>query len=145
MRNYLFRRLTLGGAGLTALGIGLAITFMPHGFYAGYGIEIGNDPTMLSELRAPGASLTALGALILAGALRSDLTTLSAVLGSVVFLAFAFGRLTGIALDGVPAESVVAALGIELIVGALCLLSLRGDHKSWPLCQAHSPAISKAV
>jgi len=126
MRTTLFRRLTLGVAGLMALGIGLAITFTPQGFYAGYGIEIGNDPTMLSELRAPGANLAVLGALIFAGVFRSDLMRLSAALGTVVFLAFAFGRLIGIVLDGMPAEGIVTALAIELVAGALCLLSLRG-------------------
>ncbi len=52
----LFQKLTLSAAGLTALGIGLAITFAPHGFYAGYGIDLGTDPARLSELRAPGAT-----------------------------------------------------------------------------------------
>ncbi|MEO0624898.1 MAG: DUF4345 domain-containing protein, partial [Pseudomonadota bacterium] len=97
-----------------------------QGFYAGYGIEIGNHPTMLSELRAPGANLATLGALIFTGVFRSDLMRLSAALGTVVFLAFAFGRLMGIVLDGMPAEGIVTALAIELVAGALCLLSLRG-------------------
>lgn len=126
----LYHKLTLGAAGLTALGIGLAITFVPHEFYAGYGIALGSDPTRLSELRAPGANLAALGAVILTGALRPALTYLSAMLGTLVFFAFAFGRLISIALDGWPSESILTALVIELGFGALCLFGLRRQRRA---------------
>lgn len=120
----LLLKITLGGAGLTALGIGLAITFVPLGFYAGYGIVLGTDPALLSELRAPGASLAAFGAAILAGAVRPEFARVSAALGALVFLAFAFGRMVGIALDGWPGESILAALAVELVFGGLCLFLL---------------------
>lgn len=130
METTLIHRATLGAAGLTALGIGLAITLAPHGFYAGYGIDIGSDPAQLSELRAPGACLAALGAVILAGAWRSGMARLSAALGALVFLAFACGRLVGLALDGPPGNAILAALGIELGIGALCLLTLRRQPRA---------------
>lgn len=123
-----FQKLFLGAAGLTALGIGLAITFAPHGFYAGYGLTLGTDPVLLSELRAPGANLAALGALILAGVLRPGLARMSAAVGALVFLAFAFGRGVSIALDGWPGEQILAALVIELAIGALCLGALRSSR-----------------
>ncbi len=126
----LFQKLTLGAAGLTALGIGLAITLAPHGLYAGYGIDLGTDPTRLSELRAPGANLAALGALILVGALRPGMARLSATLGAVVFLAFAFGRMASIVLDGWPGEGILAAFAIELVIGLLCLSASRGQGRT---------------
>jgi len=126
----LFQRLTLCAAGLTALGIGLAITFAPHGFYAGYGIDLGTDPKWLSELRAPGANLAALGAVILVGALRPGMARFSAMLGTVVFLAFAFGRMASIVLDGWPGEGILAAFAIELVIGLLCLSASRGQGRT---------------
>ncbi|CUK02747.1 hypothetical protein PH7735_02646 [Shimia thalassica] len=124
-----FQKLTLGASGLIALGIGMAITFVPIGFYAGSGIALDTDPALLSELRAPGANLAALGAVIFAGALRSGLARQSAALGALVFLAFAFGRLVSIVFDGWPGESILVALGVEVALGGLCLLVLR-PHKS---------------
>ncbi|MEO9780489.1 MAG: DUF4345 domain-containing protein [Sedimentitalea sp.] len=126
----LFQKLTLGVAGLTALGIGLAITFAPYNFYASYGISLGTNPALLSELRAPGANLAALGAVIFAGAFRPGLARFSATLGTLMFFAFAFGRLVGIMLDGWPSESILIALAIELVMGALCLLGLRGQKRT---------------
>lgn len=129
----LFQKLTLGAAGLTAFGIGVAILLTPHGFYAGYGIELSRDPNLLSELRAPGANLTMLGALIFAGAVRSRMAHASAALGAAVFLAFAFGRLVGIVLDGAPQGGVFAALIVEVVVGGLCLLTLAqvAERRGW--------------
>lgn len=120
----LFQKLTLGAAGLTALCVGLAITFAPHSFYASYGVALSGDPTLLSELRAPGANLMMLGAVIFAGAVRPRMARLSAALGAAVFLAFAFGRMVSLALDGAPDSGIVAALILEIALGALCGLSL---------------------
>lgn len=125
MTTHLLARLVTGAAGLTALGVGIAILSDPTGFYAGYGIEIAANPDLLSELRAPGANLAALGAMIALGALRAAWTRRAAGLGAVVFLAFAFGRLASLALDGAPSEALTTALVIELIIGGLCLAAAR--------------------
>ncbi|MGR3564284.1 MAG: DUF4345 domain-containing protein [Heliomarina sp.] len=124
MQGIVFQKLTLGVAGLTALGIGLAITLAPRVFYAGYGIELGADARLLSELRAPGASLASLGVVIFAGALRPGMARVSAALGAIVFLAFATGRIVSMAVDGWPGGSIMAALVIEVAIGLLCLLAM---------------------
>ncbi|MDV4143985.1 MULTISPECIES: DUF4345 domain-containing protein [Shimia] len=121
----LFQKLILGVAGLTGLGIGLAITFVPQAFYAGYGIEISQNPAALSELRAPGANLAALGALVFVGAIRPGLAHLSAALGTLVYFAFVFGRLVSIVLDGWPGDAIASVLGLEVLIGALCLVVWR--------------------
>ena len=51
-----FQKITLGISGITALVIGSFITLAPHAFYAGYGITLGPEPNLLSELRAPGVA-----------------------------------------------------------------------------------------
>lgn len=119
-----FQRLALGAAGLIALGVGLAILTDPATFYAHYELRIGSNVDLLSELRAPGANLAALGALISAGALHSAWTRMSALLGAIVFLAFAFGRALSMALDGLPSDGLIAAAVIEIGVGGLCLAAL---------------------
>lgn len=117
-------KLVLGASGLVAGGIGLAILADPVSFYAGYGIEIGADPSLRNELRAPGANLAALGAVILIGALRASWTRLSALIGGTVFLAYAFGRGVSMALDGSPASGLIEAAVIEVAIGGLCLAML---------------------
>ncbi|MEJ2125152.1 MAG: DUF4345 domain-containing protein [Alphaproteobacteria bacterium] len=104
-----YQKLVLGVAGLIASGIGVAIMAMPHAFYASNGISLGTDVNLINELRAPGANLVALGAI-------------------VFFLAYAFGRLVSLALDGVPTDSLLAATAIEIVVGGLCLLAFRRQH-----------------
>lgn len=112
-------------AGLSALGIGTAITVAPHAFYASYGIALGSDPSLLSELRAPGAGLAVLGAVMLAGLVRQSLSAVALVAALVVFLGFPAGRLVSLALDGHPSTGIVAAFAFELAVAALCLLAFR--------------------
>jgi len=114
----------LGVAGVSALGVGAAIVLAPHAFYAGYGVPLGSDPSLLSELRAPGAGLAAFGAVMLAGALRRAMREAATVAALCVFLGFPAGRLVGLAVDGVPSTGIVAALVFELAVAALCLLSV---------------------
>lgn len=117
----IFQKSTLGIAGVTALGIGLAILAAPHAFYASYGITLGADANLLSELRAPAAGLTTLGALMLIGIWREAWRDTSIVAALTVFLAFPAGRVVGIIFDGIPSGSIIAALALELAIAALCL------------------------
>jgi len=121
------QKIALGIAGVSALGIGTAITITPHAFYESYGIALGSDPSLLSELRAPGAGLAALGAVMLAGVVRRALSGVALVAAFVVFLGFPAGRLVGLALDGIPSTGILAALGFELAVAALCLFAFRPE------------------
>lgn len=119
------QQIMLGIAGVSALGIGTAITLAPHAFYASYGIALEYDPSLLSELRAPGAGLTALGAVMLAGIVRRSLSEVALVAALVVFLGFPAGRIVGLAFDGIPSAGIIAALVFELAVAALCLFAFR--------------------
>lgn len=127
------QKITLGISGLTALGIGGMITLAPHAFYASYGITLGENPSLLSELRAPGAGLTALGILMLLGIWRSTLAQLAVAATLIVFLAFPAGRLIGLAVDGMPSSGIIGALLLEIAVAALCLFAFRGRLASHPI------------
>lgn len=119
------QRIALGVSGVTALGIGGAILAVPHGFYASYGIALGSDPTLLSELRAPGAGLAGFGLVMLAGLVRPAIAPAAMVAALTVFLAFPAGRLVGIAVDGLPSPGILAALVLELAIAALCIAAFR--------------------
>lgn len=121
MTRNLFQKIVLGIAGLTAAIIGAFILFAPQAFYAGYGIMLSPDPSMFSELRAPGAGLTALGAIMLAGVIRSDWTPFAVMSALAVFIAFPVGRLVSFFADGMPSDNVLAAFAIEVIIALLCV------------------------
>ncbi len=125
MTLHSIEKITLGISGLTAIGIGGMITFAPHAFYASYGITLGENPSLLSELRAPGACLTTLGILMLLGIWRSALAQLAVASTLTVFLAFPAGRFVGLAVDGVPSVGIIGALILEIAIAALCLFAFR--------------------
>ncbi|WP_272003178.1 DUF4345 domain-containing protein [Roseovarius sp. ZX-A-9] len=124
-------KIALGISGVTAVGIGGFILAAPQTFYASYGITLGNDASLLSELRAPAAGLAALGLLMLAGILRQAWAGTSFVAALIVFLAFPAGRLVGIVADGIPSSGILGALILELMIAALCLTAVR--HRLWPM------------
>ena len=138
MKPTLFEKTALGLSGLTALTIGAFILFTPHAFYASYGITLGDDANLLSELRAPGAGLAGFGMLMLLGILRHVVLRVSMVVALTVFIAFPVGRLVGLALDGMPSGNVIGALGVELIIAALCLVAFR--RRLWPSAARFSAA-----
>lgn len=126
------RRIVLGFSGLTAASIGLAITMDPQAFYASYGIALVPQPNLMSELRAPAANLAVLGVIILSGALYQKAARLAALLGATVFSAFAAGRILSLILDGRPSNSVLAALGIEVVLALLCMWTVGQESRKRP-------------
>lgn len=141
MRSTTFEKIALGLSGLTALTIGAFILFMPHAFYASYGIMLGQDANLLSELRAPGAGLAGCGLLMLLGIWRHAVLPVAMAVALTVFIAFPAGRLVGLAVDGIPSGSVIGALVVELVIAALCLAAFR--RRLWqpaPALRAAHPA-----
>lgn len=118
-------KITLCISGLTAIGIGCMIMLSPHVFYASYGIILGENPSLLSELRAPAAGLTTLGILMLLGIWRSALAQLAVASTLIVFLTFPAGRFIGLAVDGIPSSGIIGALLLEIAIAALCLFAFR--------------------
>ena len=139
MTSTVLEKIALGLSGLTALGIGMSILLAPQSFYAGYGIALGKDASLLSELSAPGAGLAAFGALMLTGIWRASFRPVSVAVALTVFLAFPVGRFIGLAMDGMPSGGIIAALVFELAVAALCLVVFRRRPGQAPagLSRAH--------
>ena len=138
MPNSPLENFALGVSGLTALGIGTAILANPPAFFTAYGIEVGEDASLLSELRAPAAGLAAFGAVMLMGIWRPSLALVSRITALTVFLAFPAGRVVGMIADGLPSDAVLGALAFELIVAVICIVAFR---RHFVRREAHVPRI----
>ena len=121
MTTTLIKKAILLVAGLTAAAIAMAILFFPGAFYASYGIDVGSNVSLLNELKAPGIALAASGFFIATGAIVARLAPLSAFVAAFLYLCFGLSRLVSMALDGLPADGLVQAAGIELLLGLACI------------------------
>lgn len=109
-------------AGLTGLGLGSAILLAPVGFYAGYGLDLGGQVTLLNEMRSHGLSLLAAGLFIGAGAFVPRLATTAVLVAGVVYLSYGLSRLVALAFDGHPGDGLLLAMAVELAIGAIAAL-----------------------
>ncbi len=129
----------LSVAGFTALLIGAFIALDPVNFYSSYGIALDGAADMLSDLRATGVNLAVLGGVMLAGVGLARLRPLAIAASLIVFPSFAAGRVIGIAFDGLPSDTVLAALLIELAIAALCFFSFAAKSNDDHTTQFLSP------
>jgi hypothetical protein len=111
-------------SGLLLLGIGGAILWVPQTFHAANGIHLGDDPNLLSEIRAPGGLLTGAAILILLGTFRPGMRSLAVLLTTLTYGTFGLARLLGLVLDGMPSSGLMGATVLELIVAAIGLTIL---------------------
>ena len=117
-------RLVLLLSGIVAVAIAGTILTAPDVFYAGYGIQVGGNATLANELKAPAAALLVAGLLMFAGVFRSRFVVASLVTATLVYLSYGMGRVVSIAIDGLPHSGMVGAAGIEIVIGAVCLMTL---------------------
>lgn len=132
MQSTKFLQVVLCLAGGLAIAIGGLILRSPADFYALNQIDLGNNASLLSEIRAPAGFLFASGLLIVLGAFVAQLTFTATFLATLLYLSYGLSRLAGMALDGIPVPSLVWSDGIELLVGLLCLVCL---WFHWPRSQ----------
>lgn len=95
----------------------------PIGFYAFNGLELPDEPGLLSEVRGAGGIITISGLIVALGALRHAWSRTSIVFAAVVFLSLGLARLLGMALDGSPGTDVIQGTAIELVLGGLALFA----------------------
>ena len=111
-------------AGLLLLSIGSTLILAPQAFHGGNGVVLGDNPNLLSEIRAPGGILVSSAIIILIGAFRAPLRLRAVQLTTLVYGSFGVPRLVSIALDGLPASSIVAAMALELAFALIGLVLL---------------------
>jgi len=124
MRISLPHKLALGFTGSIAAAIGAGILFLPQAFHATSGIVIGNDASLLSEVRAPGGLLLVAGLFVLAGIFRPRWAYPATVLGFALSATYVLSRLLSMALDGMPDAALLFATAIEVCMAAACGIAL---------------------
>jgi hypothetical protein len=117
-------RIILFLSAFIAVAIAATILIAPDAFYSSYGIAVGGNATLANELKAPAGALLAAGLLMFAGAFRLKYAVLSLATASAVYLSYGLGRVVSIALDGMPHSGMISATGIEIGIGAVCLVTL---------------------
>lgn len=124
MKTGLFTKGVLLLSGSIVTGIGFAVLLLPDLFYVTNGIALGNDPSLLSEVRASGGVLVSAGGLIFSGLFISRLASTSLTFAAVLYGMYGISRLISMAFDGMPADGLVGAAVLELLIAALCLIPL---------------------
>jgi hypothetical protein len=112
------RLVVLALASFTAIAVGAALLLFPVAFRASYGIGTELTPGALSEIRAPGGALVALG-LLMAGSYRASGSELAGLrVAGATLLGYGLARLVSLVLDGVPPSGLLMAALFELVLGA---------------------------
>ena len=114
----------LAVSGFILLAVGGVLLIAPAILHSANGVDLGSDPSLLSEVRAPGGALLALGALIIAGMFVSRLRHTATMIAATVYLAYGLSRLLSMALDGIPAPGLLIAAGLEITIGAISAVLL---------------------
>ncbi len=122
MRSIMVRSLLLI-SGLIAAGVGAATLFAPHQFHAMSGISLEDSASLMSEIRAPGGLLLVSGLLIALGAFVSRMMFSGLALSALVFLSYGLSRLWSMIADGMPANVLIQAAGLELFIGIACVIA----------------------
>ncbi len=123
-------RATLFLSGAIAATIGAALLIDPVAFHASNGSQLHDNPNLLSEVRAPAGALFLVGVFGLAATFRSRWAHPAARTLSAVYLSYAFARLVSLVVDGLPGPGLLAATGIELVLGCACLWAVRRDQRT---------------
>ncbi len=112
-------------AGLIGLLVGIGLAFFPVEMQAGYDIVINGNVSQLSETRAPGVAILSISIIILIGAFSASWKYIAVLLTAIVFLSYGVGRLFSLLLDGMPAQGLMVAMALELLIGIFALIALR--------------------
>jgi hypothetical protein len=111
-------------SGAILLTVGCVLLIAPAVMHAANGVDLGGDPSLLSEVRATGGALLALGVLVLAGVFVPRLRYPATMIAATVYVAYGLSRLLSMAIDGMPAPGIVVAAGLEITIGAVNVVLL---------------------
>ena len=106
-------------AGITGMIIGVGMTFFPIAFQSSVDISLGDDINLLSETRAAGSLLLVGSAIILWSVFKHQWRAVGLVLTVLIYFGYGFGRTVSIFFDGMPNQSILAALIAELVIGGV--------------------------
>lgn len=112
-------KLYLFFAGAILLLVGVYIGFSPTHYLAGFFGQGEFSSDSLSEMRGMGGLLFTLGLFVAGGAFFERIKGTALILSALIFGAFSVFRFFGVLLDGIPSESILMALAIEVIFAAM--------------------------
>ncbi len=115
------QKITLLVAGALLILVGGFIIGAPVDFYAANSIELGANPSLLNELKAPAGMLLVAGLFMLAAIVVQAISDTAIALAALIYLSYAGARLASMAFDGMPAAGLVQAAALEAVVGLVCL------------------------
>ena len=104
--------------------IGMSIIVSPVVFYGSYNINIGDNVSLLSELKAPAGLLLVAGVFMVYAIFDKTKRDVALGLAVLIYLSYAASRAVSMVWDGVPASGLVLATAIEAIIGLTCLVLL---------------------
>jgi len=121
MKDSIILKITLFVAGALLILIGVQITLSPIDFYAGTGIELTQNVSLVNEIKASAGFLLAAGVIILAGIFVRQLTYTAILLAATLYLSYAGSRLASMLFDGIPVTGLIQATILEMVVGLISL------------------------
>ncbi|MBE1299288.1 MAG: DUF4345 domain-containing protein [Alteromonadaceae bacterium] len=124
------RKIYLFLAGSILSLVGLYIGLMPTDYLSQFFIETDINVAVLSEMRGMGGNLLVFGIFILGGAFLKRLERVTMIISCLIFASFSLFRALGIILDGMPGQSILLALIIEVIFALLAIPLLRRPKTS---------------
>ena len=124
MKNLILIRVLVFVSGIIGLGIGLALLLTPITFEASAGIHLDNNASLLSEIRAPGGTLILGGIFTIIGAFNLKITFSALFISGLFHTGYGVARVVGILFDGLPHQTLILAMCVELTVGVLSIMAL---------------------
>ena len=111
-------------AGAIAIAVGVAGLFWPVAFHASSGIALGDNASLMSEMRAPAAMLLLAGGFVSGSVFVARWRPAAIWVSAALYLAYGLTRVFSVALDGVPHDTLLMAGGLELAVGGVCAMMI---------------------
>ncbi|MFK7995269.1 MAG: DUF4345 domain-containing protein [Granulosicoccus sp.] len=105
--------------------VGAAIITSPAAFFGSNSIELGQNISLLNELKAPAGLLLAAGIIMIIAVFREKHYNFALGLSALIYLSYAAGRTMSMVVDGAPASGLVLAAVLEAAIGLACLLVIQ--------------------
>ncbi|WP_148205841.1 DUF4345 domain-containing protein [Hyphomonas neptunium] len=120
MRTTVTLKLILTVAGLVGLGVGIGMVFWPVAFHASAGIVLDGNASLMSEMRASGSAVLGSALVMLSGVFIPRLAFTATLMATVLYISYGIGRLMGMAIDGMPENTIQTIAAAELFIGLVC-------------------------
>lgn len=125
--NRVLSKAVLAVSGALLGGVGVSLLFAPRAFLGINHIHVAPpNPSLLSEVSAPGGFLIIIATLMILGSIKDRFTNLALVAGALVYGSYGVSRLISMTINGLPANSLIVATFFELsVAGILVTLKMK--------------------